>query len=293
MHPFRDFRVKKTIFAGTTMTTATLVKSRADIGRAIAEKILQNKEELTRYWNQSAPVKHMYIDNLLSESDAQEIYTHFPAKDQLMKRNTIREKKQVGIELEKYHASVSETLMAFQEQCVVNAVAEITGIIGMTPDPTLYASGLSMMQQNDFLNPHLDNSSDGNADKYRVINLLYYVTPGWKTENGGNLELWDEKVKNQVTLTAAFNRLAIMATDDKSWHSVSKVVVPEARRCLSNYYFAEKPINGKEYFHATTFKGRPGETFRGMLLEIDGMIRNGIRRVFRKGVFSTFHKRNK
>lgn len=275
------------------MNTAAPVKTRAEIGRLIADKILQNKEELTSYWNQSSPVKHMIIDNLLPEAEAMEIFSHFPAKDKLMTRNTIREKKQVGIELEKYHPAVSETLMAFQEQCVVDAVAAITGIGGMTPDPTLYASGLSMMQQNDFLNPHLDNSSDGNADKYRVINLLYYVSPGWKTENGGNLELWDEKVKNQETVTAAFNRLAIMATDDKSWHSVSKVVVPEARRCLSNYYFAEKPINGKEYFHATTFKGRPGETFRGFLLDMDGMLRNGIRRIFRKGVFSTNHKRNK
>ncbi len=275
------------------MNTAPTTKTREIIGAEIAQNILSKKQEILAYWNNSGPVKHFYVDDLLPAKEVEEIHQHFPSKENLMKRNTLREKKQVGVELEKYHPTVTEHLMAFQEPAVVDAIYQITGIKNMVPDPSLYASGLSRMQFHDFLNPHLDNSSDGNADKYRVINLLFYITPNWKIENGGNLELWDEKVKTQKTILSAFNRLVIMATDDKSWHSVSKVLVDDARCCLSNYYFAPQPVGDKSYFHATTFKGRPGETVRGFLLNLDGMLRNGLRKVFRKGIFSSKHRRDR
>ena len=50
-------------------------------------------------------------------------------------------------------------------------------------DETLYAGGISLMKNKDFLNPHLDNSHDKDKKKYRRLNLLYYVTPDWKYEN--------------------------------------------------------------------------------------------------------------
>jgi Rps23 Pro-64 3,4-dihydroxylase Tpa1-like proline 4-hydroxylase len=57
---------------------------------------------------------------------------------------------------------------------------------------------------------------------YRVLNLLYYVTPDWNPEFGGNLELWDNGPKeSQRVIPAKFNRLALMATHEESWHSVS------------------------------------------------------------------------
>ena len=142
------------------MTTAPATKTRAEIGEEIAKSILSRKEALIEYWKASSPVKHFFVDDLLPAAEVEEVHQHFPAKDQLLKRNTIREKKQVGVELEKYHPTVGEHLMAFQEPVVVDAIFQITGIQNMVPDPTLYASGLSRMEQNDFLNPHLDNSSD-------------------------------------------------------------------------------------------------------------------------------------
>lgn len=41
---------------------------------------------------------------------------------------------------------------------------------------------------------------------YRALNLLYYVSPGWRLENGGNLELWDEHVTTPMTVESRFNR---------------------------------------------------------------------------------------
>ena len=88
-----------------------------------------------------------------------------------------------------------------------------------------------------FLNPHIDNSHDGDQKNYRVLNLLYYITPGWRSENGGNLELWDQKVTKPVEIPSLFNRLVLMSTNDKSWHSVNEVKADSRRCCISNYYF--------------------------------------------------------
>lgn len=40
-----------------------------------------------------------------------------------------------------------------------------------------------MMGENQFSQPHLDNSHDNKRKLWRVLNLLYYVTPNWEQEN--------------------------------------------------------------------------------------------------------------
>lgn len=114
-------------------------------------------------------------------------------------------------------------------------IARITGLEALEPDEQLYAGGISMMVKGHFLNPHVDNSHDKARERYRVLNLLYYVSPGWKRENGGNLELWPDGPKGeQITVESRFNRLAVMITNKNSWHSVSEIRVSEARCCVSN-----------------------------------------------------------
>ena len=139
------------------------------------------------------------------------------------------------------------------------------------------------MAHDNFLNPHLDNSHDKDRQMYRVLNLLYYVTPDWDANNGGNLELWDNGPKEpQRTIHSKFNRLALMATHTKSWHSVSKVTVDRSRCCVSNYYFSEKPLEDHAYFHVTSFRGRPEQPIRDVVLQSDKALRQGVRRYSRE-----------
>ena len=80
---------------------------------------------------------------------------------------------------------------------MVQLIGEICQIEQIEADEHLYAGGISLMKHQNFLNPHLDNSHDKDIDKWRVLNLLYYVTPDWELEDGGNLELWPQGVKNE------------------------------------------------------------------------------------------------
>jgi Rps23 Pro-64 3,4-dihydroxylase Tpa1-like proline 4-hydroxylase len=250
------------------------------------------REELPRMREEfpSFVVHSAYIDNLLPEAEAKEIHDAFPDKSTMMLKKSLRENKYVAAQMNNYAPILEEIVYAFQEPNVLQAVAEITGIQEMVPDTHLYAGGISLMAHDNFLNPHLDNSHDKDRARYRVLNLLYYVTPDWSHENGGNLELWDEGPKSdQREITSHFNRLALMATHEKSWHSVSKVNVDRSRCCVSNYYFSAKPLEAHEYFHVTSFRGRPEQPIRDVVLQGDIALRQGLRKIFKKGVVTNPH----
>ena len=155
----------------------------------------------------------------------------------------------------------------------------------MIGDPQFYAGGLSAMTKGQFLNPHLDNSHDGNQQNYRVLNLLYYVTPEWNPANGGNLELWDSAVRERVEIQSLFNRLILMETNEKSWHSVNEVKTEGRRCCVSNYYFSpHSPNDGKETFHVTFFQARPEQPLKRLLTTADSHLRTLVRNFKKEGV---------
>lgn len=241
---------------------------------------LQNDfNELRLKWNSpdGTLTKHFYIDNLLPEDIASNIYDAFP-KDAFgfYSRESFREKKKTSANLNEYPQILSDITYAIQDERVVNLIGDITSICTLEPDPKLYAGGLSMMFKDDYLNPHIDNSHDGERKRYRRLNVLFYVTPNWRLENGGNFELWDESRLIPKTIVSKFNRLVVMETNRTSWHSVSKVLVEQARCCVSNYYFSLQSPDSNDYYHVTSFFGRPDQRLKIIFGKLDNSIRNFI-----------------
>ncbi|MGC2238719.1 MAG: 2OG-Fe(II) oxygenase [Pyrinomonadaceae bacterium] len=224
------------------------------------------------------------IDNLFPEDIARQIFEAYPKLDEMRLLDSFREKKYTSKSLEKFNSLISDATFAFQDERVVNAVAKATGIEDPKGDPHLYAGGISAMAKGHFLNPHIDNSHDFEQENYRVLNLLYYCTPDWKPENGGNLELWNEDVTEVVEIPSLFNRLVLMATNDKSWHSVNEVKVDGARCCVSNYYFSPHSPNGYETTHVTFFQARPEQKLRRFVTTADGYLRTALRKVVKQGL---------
>ena len=254
--------------------------------------LVRLEEELPRLQNEFPRnvVQSCYIDNLLPRDLALEIVQAFPNKSTMTLKKSLRENKYVAAQMNQYSPILEEIVYAFQDPRIVKAVGAITGIKEMIPDDRLYAGGISLMALGNFLNPHLDNSHDKDRERYRVLNLLYYVTPDWSHENGGNLELWDAGPKGEPReITSHFNRLALMVTHEKSWHSVSEVNVDRSRCCVSNYYFSAKPLEDHEYFHVTSFRGRPEQPVRDLVLQGDIALRQGLRKVFKKGIVENKH----
>lgn len=233
----------------------------------------------------SIRTKYCSIDNLLPQDVAKQISDAFPASDKMKLLDSFREKKYTSKSLDKFDPIIVDITFAFQDERVIQKVAELTGIKDAVGDPKLYAGGISAMERGHFLQPHLDNSHDLDQKNYRVLNLLFYITPDWKPENGGNLELWNEDVKRAVEIPSLFNRLVLMSTNDKSWHSVNKVKSAGPRRCISNYYFSPHSPNGYETAHVTYFMARPEQKFRRLVTKVDSDLRTFVRK-FKKDGFS-------
>ena len=153
---------------------------------------------------------------------------------------------------------------AIQDPRVVTAIEDITEIKNQIPDPARFAGGVSTLLKGHYINPHLDNSHDvKKRNYYRTVNLLYYVSPNWRQENGGNYELWDESVNNRIVVPSFFNRLVVMETNRSSWHAVNPVLCDAPRCCVFNYFFSEQSPEGKDYpFKGTSFRARPEHKIR-------------------------------
>jgi len=234
-----------------------MLMNQQELSTLIASQLIQNQSSLAEMWGKGRPARHCFIDNLLPVDIARSIHDSLPDPGNLMLRKSIKERKRVGIKLEEYVPEMTAILFAFQDPAVVEIVGRITGLEHLSADASLYGSGISEMITGDFLMPHLDNSHDGDGNLYRVLNLLYYVTPDWPEDAGGNLELWDKDMKNKVTIHSKFNRLVLMETHTDSIHGVSQVSLEGGMRaCISNYYFSPEPANHKDHVHKTTFFAR-------------------------------------
>jgi len=250
---------------------------REQIVHLILDRLTSKASNIRAQW--LAPVgtttRHFYIDDLLPIDVANAAYNAFPRDAAgFYDRKTFREKKRYSAHLSAYPPILGDLTYALQDPAVVRKVAEIVGFEEIEPDPSLYAGGLSMMFKDDFLNPHIDNSHDAERDRYRRLNLLYYVTPDWKLENGGNFELWNEDQSVPHTIVSRQNRLLVMETNKASWHSVSPLAVDTPRCCVSNYYFSKVSPDRTEYFHVTSFTGRPDEPIKKIVTLADNALRN-------------------
>lgn len=265
--------------------------NRNEYATLIFQSLAKNKEQLkTQFTSAKNQIGYFFIDDLLPEELALELYDSFPRASEMVLKKSIREDKYIAAQMNLYNPILEEIIYAFQDQRIVDIIGEICEIKEMIPDENLYAGGISMMGNKQFLNPHLDNSHDKDRALWRVLNLLYYITPNWEEEFGGNLELWPNSLsKPQITIHSKFNRLAIMATHNDSLHSVSPVVFEGYRCCVSNYYFSKNPLLETDDFHVTSFRGRPENKFTDVVLRIDSFLRMTIRKVFKKGIKENPH----
>jgi Rps23 Pro-64 3,4-dihydroxylase Tpa1-like proline 4-hydroxylase len=257
------------------MTMTSSNPAPQEISDHIAARLEREADALARAWAGSQPVRHLIVDDLLPAEWADRVAVAFPGPDRLRKYDSLKERKSIGVDMDAYDPILKDVTFALQSPRVLRAVEKITGIATLNPDANLYSSGLSSMGEGDYLNPHIDNSGNPLLGQYRRINALYYVTPAWNPAWGGNLELWDAQRRNPVRIEPRFNRLVLMNTNRTSFHSVNPIrgAGSAARRCVSNYYFSPESPEGYDYFHVTSFRGRPEQPARDAWLRFDAWAR--------------------
>jgi hypothetical protein len=258
----------------------------------LGDRLASSADDIRQQWRNpgGTRTRHFVVDDILPPELCAAVFNAFPTDAHgFVKLNSFKERKKTSVKLEIFDPILSAITYSFQDKAIVELVSNIIGFKKIEPDPILYAGGLSIMTKGDFLNPHIDNSHDAHRQRYRRLNLLYYVSPDWKLENGGNFELWDEKRATQKTLVSRANRLVVMETTKTSWHSVSPVIADKRRCCISNYYFSTISPDESDYYHVTSFSGRPDQRVKRAL----GVFDNALRNVISKTLKITTGKRRK
>ena len=231
----------------------------------IVQRLNDAKDELQKAFIQTHSIKvarHFALDDLLPVDIAHAIYAQFPKPRKMHLLHNPGKIKLKYSHLKQVSPLLQDINAAIQDPKVVSVIEHITKIKDQIPDSTRFAGGVSTLLKGYFLNPHLDNSHDIDKKHYRTVNVLYYVSPNWQLENGGNYELWDEDIENRIVVPSLFNRLVVMETNSTSWHAVNPVVSNSPRCCIFNYFFSKQSPEGREYFfNKSSFRYRPEQKF--------------------------------
>lgn len=138
----------------------------------------------------------------------------------------------------------------------------MTGIRPLVADPELKGGGLHLSRPGSYLDLHADFTVHEALGMRRALNLLIYLTREYDEAWGGQLELWDRRVRRCVQRIAPrFNRAVLFATSDTSWHGHPDPMggPPGAeRRSLALYYYTPW-TEGAPRLTTTRYRARPWE----------------------------------
>ena len=79
-----------------------------------------------------------------------------------------------------------------------------------------------------------------------------------------------------------------MATARNASHS-NRIRCDMSRCCVSNCYFSATSPEEAEYFHVTSFRGRPEQPLRDAVLRIDAKLRTTLRKFRPRGIAAPTH----
>jgi hypothetical protein len=145
----------------------------------------------------------------------------------------------------------------------------ITGIPQLLADETFGGGGIHETAAGGWLDVHVDFNWFAERQWHRRLNLLIFLNEPWPPSWGGELELWDEKVKRcHRSVLPEMNRAVLFATSQVSYHGVQRITCPEGhqRKSFAAYYYTrEAPPDWDGATHSTIFRARPEERWKGLV----------------------------
>src|SRR6185312_1689458 len=152
----------------------------------------------------------------------------------------------------------------------LKTIEYITGTQNLLADSEFVGGGIHETRSSGHLDVHLDFDYIPERQLFRRFNILVYFNKDWKSQWGGQFELWDKDVtKLQHSFEPIFNRCLLFETNDISWHGVNSVKCPQgqSRKSFAAYYYTKEapPWHTGEH-HCTLFRARPDEVIKGKLL---------------------------
>jgi len=125
----------------------------------------------------------------------------------------------------------------------IGYLEKLTGHVGLHRDPSLMGGGIHRIKTGGKLSVHKDYQVHPESHEIRILNLLIYLNENWKSEWGGNLELWSLDVSHKVIeVEPLFNRAVIFDINNAPHGHPIPLKCPEDvdRLSLALYYFVDE-----------------------------------------------------
>jgi Rps23 Pro-64 3,4-dihydroxylase Tpa1-like proline 4-hydroxylase len=244
-------------------TSSFLHEMNPDNGFVPVDAIMDKGKELAAGYNAAAPFPHIVIDDFLPAELLEHCLDEFPKEisDGTRVFNRAQERLKLNFNPEELTPRMRTMFYAFNSWPFIRVLENITGIKGLIPDPYFLGAGFHEIQRGGHLSIHADFNHHKPMDLERRINVLIYLNKDWRTEYGGQLELWDRGMTAAVqTVDPIFNRCVIFNTDSDSYHgNPSPVDHPGgvSRKSIALYYYTSTWSRAKRD-HTTQFKVRGG-----------------------------------
>jgi hypothetical protein len=148
---------------------------------------------------------------------------------------------------------------------VRNLLTALTGISDLVVDPTRWLGGLHVLAPGSFQKVHRDFARHATRDLWHRVNVLVYLNSGWRSQWGGQLELWDpEMAECRELIEPTGGRLVVFESTPEALHGIPRVVrcpTDNARLSLVSYYYTADPgpHAGRRYSKLIGLPRRPGE----------------------------------
>jgi Rps23 Pro-64 3,4-dihydroxylase Tpa1-like proline 4-hydroxylase len=254
-----------------------------------------DKVALRRQVAEAVPFPSFCIDGFLDETFAERVHDAFPSYKEALRVgrsfSAVNEQGKVQVtDARAFAEPIAELNRALAAPEFRAILGEVFGLPRLLADEQLVGGGIHQTGPRGHLDVHVDFNYIAERQLHRRLNILIYFNKGWEPDWGGNIELWDERVKTcHHSFSPIFNRCVVFETNEKSYHGVTAVKCPEgrARKSFAAYYYTrEAPVGWDGTEHSTVFKARPDEVFKGkVMMPLEGARRrmaSAIRGVKRK-----------
>ena len=214
-----------------------------------------NWNKIKEEFCQAIPYNHVVIDNFFDEDFAKSLALEFPeynSEKWHYYHNPLEDKKTCN----HWDSFPKCTYQAFSYLTdeFSHTMRFLLDDPNLRADQGLHGGGWHVHSVGGKNNIHLDYNIHPKLNLQRKLNIIIYMTPDWKKEWNGGLEIWDHDYilnkPNQCvkTIENRFNRAIIFDTTQNSWHGIPiELKFPEGvmRRSLAVYYITNPEKNAE------------------------------------------------
>lgn len=213
-------------------------------------------------YQSASPFPHIVIDDFLDAPILRNLLQEFPNREGRNFFDRAQERYKYQFDPNTVDSALVRNLLSeLNGEPFLAFLEAMTGIQGLISDPYYSGGGLHETLSGGHLSVHADFNLHHQMQVERRLNLLIYLNDDWPEDYGGQLELWDKKMRQAAkSILPIMSRAVVFNTTLQSFHGQPDPVrcpPDRSRRSIATYYYTAIPVKQGLRNRTTTFQQRP------------------------------------